>query len=116
MIGQAALLAAVRVHDVNFIIAVAVRFKGDLRAVRRPDRILVLAGIVRQLREIAAVHAHQVNIPTAVPVRLKEDAPCQPFQERVLLNGGRLLRRFGGIRRRRFFTACRQKAKQNQQD
>ena len=68
MIGQTPLMCAVGIHNVNIKIPFAIRFKRNLRTIRRPDRIFVSRVIVGELRQFTAILIHDIDIPIAIPI------------------------------------------------
>jgi hypothetical protein len=65
--------AYIGVHHVNFRIAVALRHKGDLAAIRRSDWG-VMGPLVSQVAAVGPIGFDRVNIPNAVMNRHKQQA------------------------------------------
>ena len=93
---------AVLAHDVDLVVAVAVRHERDPRVVRRPVGKLVVGGAARERAVVRSVRVHHVELPFSGAVRLVEDpgAVFRPARVGVLdavdPEDLRAERRFGG--------------------
>ena len=61
MVGQALRVAAVRVHEIDIQVPVAVGFESNLRPVGRPVRICVVPIVARQRPPVTVIGIHNVD-------------------------------------------------------
>ena len=66
MLSQVCLLAAIVIHDVDFVVSISVGTKTNLFAIRRPSRVVVSRRIVGQPGLVTAIGIHQINLGVAI--------------------------------------------------
>src|SRR6266540_2328921 len=74
VVGQLRLSAAVGIHHVDLVVAIAVAGEGQLAAVHAPACGLVIARAVGQPRHCAAIGVHEVDLGVAIAVGCERDA------------------------------------------
>jgi hypothetical protein len=59
------------VHRIDLEIALAIGLENELRTVRRPGRVGILGGVVRQAEDVRAVEIHGVDLEVSISVGME---------------------------------------------
>ena len=71
IICQPGLVTAIGIHDIDFIVAIAVGGKGNPGAVRRPRRIQISGSIICEAGLVTTIGIHDVDFLVAITIGVK---------------------------------------------
>ncbi len=73
IVGQVDRIGAVGIHNIDFIVAIAVGIEQDLGAIGRPCRIAIAGGVIGQVDLPRSVLRHAIDLVIAIAVGIEED-------------------------------------------